>query len=143
MLSGISQKHNMRSSPCRFTEICNSQCLSHFAAPFIVVRTETSIAESCNEKNGRSHWQVMTLKRHAGQRQQETCRRRQLNCMPHCPRASECRKECQHRNPYIHTQTLTRTMHRGIVGTCANDPSAGSPTETLLRLLLPLSDKVH
>ena len=25
----------------------------------------------------------------------------------------------------------------------ANDPSAGSPTETLLRLLLPLSDKVH
>ena len=26
---------------------------------------------------------------------------------------------------------------------CSNDPSAGSPTETLLRLLLPLSDKVH
>ena len=25
----------------------------------------------------------------------------------------------------------------------ANDPSAGSPTETLLRLLLPLSDKAH
>ena len=25
----------------------------------------------------------------------------------------------------------------------ANDPSAGSPTETLLRLLLPLSDKVN
>ena len=47
MLFGISQKHNMRSSPCRFTEFCNSQCLSHFAAPFIVVRTETSIAESC------------------------------------------------------------------------------------------------
>jgi hypothetical protein len=50
MLSGISQKHNMRSSPCRFTEFCNSQCLSHFAAPFIVVRTETSIAESCKKK---------------------------------------------------------------------------------------------
>ena len=30
--SGRSQKHNMRSSPCRFTEFCNSQCLSHFAA---------------------------------------------------------------------------------------------------------------
>ena len=27
--------------------------------------------------------------------------------------------------------------------TVDNDPSAGSPTETLLRLLLPLSDKVH
>ena len=24
-----------------------------------------------------------------------------------------------------------------------NDPSAGSPTETLLRLLFPLSDKVY
>ena len=24
-----------------------------------------------------------------------------------------------------------------------NDPSAGSPTETLLRLILPLSDKVY
>ena len=49
MLSGMSQKHNMRSSPCRFTEFCNSQCLSHFAAPFIVDRTETSIAESCEQ----------------------------------------------------------------------------------------------
>ena len=38
---------------------------------------------------------------------------------------------------------LTATVHRGVVGLCANDPSAGSPTETLLRLLLPLSDKVH
>ena len=51
MLSGISQKHNMRSSPCRFTEFCNSQCLSHFAAPFIVDRTETSIAESCRSQS--------------------------------------------------------------------------------------------
>ena len=29
------------------------------------------------------------------------------------------------------------------VSQCANDPSAGSPTETLLRLLLPLSGKVY
>ena len=49
MLSGISQKHNMRSSPCRFTEFCNSQCISHIAAPFIVVRAETSVAERCNK----------------------------------------------------------------------------------------------
>ena len=34
-------------------------------------------------------------------------------------------------------------IHKRVIGTCANDPSAGSPTETLLRLLLPLSDKVH
>jgi hypothetical protein len=31
---------------------------------------------------------------------------------------------------------------RTIVDRCGNDPSAGSPTETLLRLHLPLNDKV-
>lgn len=30
---------------------------------------------------------------------------------------------------------------RGVRRMCVNDPSAGSPTETLLRLLLPLNDK--
>ena len=30
-----------------------------------------------------------------------------------------------------------------ILDRCVNDPSAGSPTETLLRLHLPLSDKVY
>ena len=30
-----------------------------------------------------------------------------------------------------------------LVWISVNDPSAGSPTETLLRLLLPLSDKVY
>ena len=50
MLSGISRKRSVRSSPHWFTESCNSQCLSHFAAPFIVVRAETSIAESCQKQ---------------------------------------------------------------------------------------------
>lgn len=49
MLSGISRKRSLRSSPYWFTEFCNSQCLSQFAAPFIVVRAETSIAESCKK----------------------------------------------------------------------------------------------
>ena len=43
----------------------------------------------------------------------------------------------------IPIQDLTREMHSGSFWMRANDPSAGSPTETLLRLLLPLSDKVH
>ena len=30
----------------------------------------------------------------------------------------------------------------GLLFSCVTDPSAGSPTETLLRLLLPLDDKV-
>ena len=52
MLSGISRKRSIRSNPYWFTEFCNSQCLSHFAAPFIVVRAETSVAESCMKHAG-------------------------------------------------------------------------------------------
>ena len=37
---------------------------------------------------------------------------------------------------------LRKTIH-SVGWIICNDPSAGSPTETLLRLLLPLSDKVH
>jgi hypothetical protein len=42
----------------------------------------------------------------------------------------------------------TRCVHKGLevglqaTGELSNDPSAGSPTETLLRLLLPLNDRV-
>ena len=41
------------------------------------------------------------------------------------------------------TVALDAKIMIGLFGTMrANDPSAGSPTETLLRLLLPLNDKV-
>jgi hypothetical protein len=50
---------------------------------------------------------------------------------------------CEGTMTYILTQTLTERFTGMQVEQCANDPSAGSPTETLLRLLLPLSDKVH
>ena len=49
ILPGISRECNARSSIHWFTEFCNSQCSSHFAAPFIVVRAETSVAESCTK----------------------------------------------------------------------------------------------
>ena len=42
------------------------------------------------------------------------------------------------------TVALDAKIMIGLFGTMrANDPSAGSPTETLLRLLLPLNDKVY
>jgi hypothetical protein len=52
------------------------------------------------------------------------------------------------RHPRIHSGTLAQPQRihiRFMVENWmrVNDPSAGSPTETLLRLLLPLSDKVH
>ena len=50
-------------------------------------------------------------------------------------------KRCDARiNKFILTNT-NRTVFRFWI--CVNDPSAGSPTETLLRLLLPLSDKIY
>ena len=44
---------------------------------------------------------------------------------------------------YIIQSEFVRTTLCGEILDCVNDPSAGSPTETLLRLLLPLSDKVY
>ena len=38
---------------------------------------------------------------------------------------------------------ITSELSQGYGQRSANDPSTGSPMETLLRLLLPLSDKVH
>ena len=136
MLLGISQKHNMRSSPCRFTEFCNSQCLSHFAAPFIVVRTETSIAESCelhmacHQQNAASNdlrYAVAVGTNGYVLHPVQPTTREHLHGEPECT--------SPHR--------LHRRIHKSVIGTCANDPSAGSPTETLLRLLLPLNDKVR
>mmetsp|Transcript_4223 Transcript_4223/g.8695 ORF Transcript_4223/g.8695 Transcript_4223/m.8695 type:complete len:118 (+) Transcript_4223:3354-3707(+) len=49
MLSGISQERNARSRGHWFTEFCNSQRLSHFAAPFIGARAKISVAENCNQ----------------------------------------------------------------------------------------------
>ena len=54
-------------------------------------------------------------------------------CMP-----SERMHDCQYLPAVTHNWAST-----SFAVMCTNYPSAGSPTETLLRLLLPLSDKVH
>lgn len=48
-------------------------------------------------------------------------------------------RESQKASPPKDRQT---TVHMGLRFGFGNDPSAGSPTETLLRLLLPLNDQV-
>ena len=143
MLSGISRKRSLRSSPYWFTEFCNSQCLSQFAAPFIVVRAETSIAESCKKmqkwattSEGMNWKEKLSRKGKWRQQQKEV-----TSTHPALPPLSFCTRVSM-QSPSLH-----RTSHETftVVGfeLRANDPSAGSPTETLLRLLLPLSDKVH
>ena len=49
ILSGVSQECNASSGCYWFTEFCNSQRLSRFAAPFIGARAKISVAESCVE----------------------------------------------------------------------------------------------
>ena len=61
-----------------------------------------------------------------------------VNISSNPPLMSICQGIC----PIIPKQTSQKNPQI-VDWMCANDPSAGSPTETLLRLLLPLSDKVH
>ena len=59
---------------------------------------------------------------------------------PRYPRVSKSGHRCFHLHPDSEPH---KRNAQWFVWMRANDPSAGSPTETLLRLLLPLSDKVH
>ena len=58
--SGIPQRHNAHSSPYWFTKFCYSACLSHFAAPFIIIPAKTSNAENCGEQGKHTRRQEMT-----------------------------------------------------------------------------------
>ena len=145
MLPGISRKRSIRSNPYWFTEFCNSQCLSHFAAPFIVVRAETSVAESCDRKTTLALvTETNELDRGTWTRRpSRECEATQARLAPGegCPRGSRRGPMTKDSPPHPPGPSLKRCTWSGWIR--ANDPSAGSPTETLLRLLLPLSDKVH
>ena len=64
------------------------------------------------------------------------------NCPQHAPLACVNRAHETVETPLQVPRRFHNSSSDVDIG-CANDPSAGSPTETLLRLLLPLSDKVH
>ena len=96
------------------SRFCNSHCLSHFAAFFIVMGTKISIVENL------VLW--LSLVR--------------LLCVIRFVLAA----------PAALHEASAAAATEGLVELCwisVNDPSAGSPTETLLRLLLPLSDMVY
>jgi hypothetical protein len=62
---------------------------------------------------------------------------------PHCFSSSTLELPHEGNTLFNLTQKLTQEISSYGYWMRANDPSAGSPTETLLRLLLPLSVKVH
>ena len=126
----ISRKRNLRSKIRWFTEFCNSHYLSQLATFFIDAQAKRSTVRSCHvfvlwrsdltqeiEKKVRKNTQLVAQ---MGLKQQVLHLRIQ------------------------HSPHLLGTIHSGVSQrmTNGNDPSAGSPTETLLRLLLPLNAQV-
>uniref|UniRef100_A0A6N2KG67 Senescence-associated protein n=1 Tax=Salix viminalis TaxID=40686 RepID=A0A6N2KG67_SALVM len=123
---------NLRSKTRWFTGFCNSHQVSHFATFFIDARAEISVAES-RYGGGLLVLNFLGASR-AGVRWRAVSG---ADASLHGTRGHEGRVPPE---PSL-------SCH-GFAGRSAgagfdNDPSAGSPTETLLRLLLPLNDKVQ
>ena len=117
----------MRSTFSWFAEFCHSQRLSHLAASFIVAWAETSIAKSCNIH---ITYEIKT------------------ECVKingeHWPTTLPIQRCASVVSPLGLDAISFPIVNLGLIS-CNRiiDPSAGSPTETLLRLLLPLSNKVN
>uniref|UniRef100_A0A6N2KJE8 Senescence-associated protein n=1 Tax=Salix viminalis TaxID=40686 RepID=A0A6N2KJE8_SALVM len=125
---------NLRSKTRWFTGFCNSHQVSHFATFFIDARAEISVAESRSDYHKKK-----ARPRHRGYEGGLLV----LNFLG-ASRAGVRWRAVSGADASLH----------GTRGGCPpspachatgfdNDPSAGSPTETLLRLLLPLNDKVQ
>jgi hypothetical protein len=130
----LSQR-NLRSKVRWFTELCNSHYVSHFAAFFIDTRAERSTVES-------RHFFVFrfTLEREKQKRVLETNGFIWFKGLGFFSLLSgnklPFKKKGKEKFGLVHSRFVCFwRMH-------VNDPSAGSPTETLLRLLLPLNGKV-
>ena len=135
---------NLRSKTRWFTGFCNSHQVSHFATFFIDARAEISVAESrfSFKRSTGPPEHTANGAREAGYHFSIPWRfpRRGSLLTHHAlgARAGEggSRPEAA---PRVVKQVRGSFCFAGF----DNDPSAGSPTETLLRLLLPLNDKVQ
>lgn len=132
---------NLRSKTRWFTGFCNSHQVSHFATFFIDARAEISIAESRSRFRGRD---AVPLAR--GRTLSSD-----FSLAPIAPgllfdaRGAPAGGGIRGSRPFPRPPSVVVSRVRGSFCSAGfdNDPSAGSPTETLLRLLLPLNDKVQ
>jgi hypothetical protein len=136
VLSGLSRKRNLRSKIWWFTEFCNSHYVSHFAAFFIVTRTKISVAKSCSEFRNVARVSILVRLKSI---------KFGMGCLKKSYKVTS-KRGCDPRSslPFYRSRRLSYEVHRCLLirRIRVNDPSAGSPTETLLRLLLPLNDQV-
>ena len=140
---------NLRSKTRWFTGFCNSHQVSHFATFFIDARAEISVAESrmimfsgrCLAARAKAHVHPVIYVPWRMQRRGFV--------IPYHPRTYNTRSlrkgKAGFQGGRACPTTLVESVYKFTVFRSGidNDPSAGSPTETLLRLLLPLNDKVQ
>ncbi|KAG6474418.1 hypothetical protein ZIOFF_068353 [Zingiber officinale] len=130
--------HNLRSKTQWFTRFYNSHQVSHFTTFFIDARAEISIAESrlIDSEESRTHWASLRTPRGPPLPSSLflSADRTELRSIAH---------RCDVGGAKRGTHSRIRNHPSFYMCSLNNDPSAGSPTETLLRLLLPLNDKVQ
>ncbi len=126
------------------SRFCNSHYVSHFAAFFIVARAKRSVVKSCFVFNYvgfrlnkiikvfKSLWWVNAKKDDSFLASPETSTKTNSQGVEFGHREFPCKSP--RRRARSNLQTLLLKFN--------NDPTAGSPTVTLLRLLLPLNDQV-
>ncbi|KAK4381626.1 hypothetical protein Sango_2949800 [Sesamum angolense] len=132
---------NLRSKTRWFTGFCNSHQVSHFATFFIDARAEISVAESRFDIRYTSppHGRPRTGAPRGGRFVRFSLARSARGGS--LARTARARARAGGRG--AGAPVLLATCSRSAFAGFDNDPSAGSPTETLLRLLLPLNDKVQ
>lgn len=148
---GRSFGRNLRSKTRWFTGFCNSHQVSHFATFFIDARAKISVAESrfintgCHihapENRARDRHTSVYVPWRIPRRIELFCRKAPKRGLPRLIGTSSTRPEgfVKARPTHEYKHVRWSFCWAGF----DNDPSAGSPTETLLRLLLPLNDKVQ
>ena len=146
MPSGGSLGRNLRSKTRWFTGFCNSHHVSHFATFFIDARAEISVAESHiffvglgNRRSTLSGSPVPQLYP-CSLASSRAVFRPATNAPEGREGGGRWGREGGKR---LRGSILSRVRRSCFWKGNDNDPSAGSPTETLLRLLLPLNDKVQ
>ncbi|KAI7987647.1 hypothetical protein LOK49_LG13G00029 [Camellia lanceoleosa] len=151
---------NLRSKTRWFAGFCNSHQVSHFATFFIDARAEISVAESRVVLFARCRYSAPSSLGFLGAIRAGVLLFRRGTAPPApggapgaaLPASGGDRREGADGRPASIAGFLKDERGKDITGTSSrvvrfrgigNDPSAGSPTETLLRLLLPLNDKVQ
>ncbi|KAL2246093.1 UNVERIFIED_CONTAM: hypothetical protein Sindi_2877500 [Sesamum indicum] len=140
---------NLRSKTRWFTGFCNSHQVSHFATFFIDARAEISVAESRFDirrdvPSARATARTgPPLRRDASVRFSLARARAGAAVTFAAPPAGGGDRTGAFAPRAPGPDFILQRVRGLLLQVSDNDPSAGSPTETLLRLLLPLNDKVQ